>query len=67
MTQSGPSFPSIPHQLSCLTGKSTLRLCAEPPTYQKTDTAGKAPVVSVLCVKSFLRTCLISPRARLGG
>ncbi len=40
MTQSGPSFPSIPHQLSCLTGKSTLRLCAEPPTYQKTDTAG---------------------------
>lgn len=40
MTQSGLSFPSIPHQLSCLTGKSTLRLCAEPPTYQKTDTAG---------------------------
>ncbi len=29
MTQSGLSFPSIPHQLSCLTGKSTLRLCAE--------------------------------------
>lgn len=43
MTQSGLSFPSIPHQLSCLTGKSTLRLCAEPPTYQKTDTAGVFP------------------------
>lgn len=40
MTQSGPSFPSIPHQLSCLTGNPILRLCAEPPTYQKTDTAG---------------------------